>query len=637
MTAQSGQIGRPGGLLPSGQAPGEPGRVVTTADLIDRLVQFQGEPREFLVNLLAVQCRLSAASAASILRTAGERFEPVAIFPPLAAGQTAPTWLAQAVESAGQVAATGKTAVASLHAPEDMYGQPARRQLVLIPLRGSAGLRGLAAYVVERSAPPEVAAAIERLEMTVSLLSLYEMRLTLQQRQSDLRRLRAAMELSAAVGRLDRFMASAMAMCNEVASRWQCERVSLGFLKGRYVRLKATSSTEKFSRRMKLVQDIEAAMEECLDQDVEVAYPAGGEDIVVSRAAEALSRRHGPTAVVSFPLRVEGEPAAVVTVERHPDTPLAGGEIDALRLACDLCTPHLTGLQKHDRWIGARAAGSVRKVAGAIVGARHTWAKLGVLAAIGFVVFTVLKTGPYRAEAPFVVEATQRQVVPAPWDGRITAVHVEPPDRVIAGETLMAELDDSELRLKLAAEGAERITYLKTESAAMRDGKTSDAQIARAEVERIDARIALLGYQIAKARIVAPMTGTVVAGELKRRIGSPVQTGEVLFEVAPLETLRAELYFPEDQIAEVHPGRTGELATAGAPERRIPFVVERINPMAEQVDGQNVFKVKATFVERPEGMRPGMEGLAKVDLGRRRLAWLWSRKLVDWLRMKLWI
>ena len=64
----------------------------------------------------------------------------------------------------------------------------------------------------------------------------------------------------------EKFTSAAMAFCNEVASQWQCERVSIGFLKERYVQLKAMSHTESFNRKMQVVQDIESAMEECLDQ-----------------------------------------------------------------------------------------------------------------------------------------------------------------------------------------------------------------------------------------------------------------------------------------------------------------------------------------------------------------------------------
>ncbi len=34
--------------------------------------------------------------------------------------------------------------------------------------------------------------------------------------------------------------------------------------------------------------------------------------------------------------------------------------------------------------------------------------------------------------------------------------------------------------------------------------------------------------------------------------------------------------------------------------------------------------------------RPGMEGVAKIDIDRRRLAWIWGHRLTDWLRLALW-
>jgi len=36
-------------------------------------------------------------------------------------------------------------------------------------------------------------------------------------------------------------------------------------------------------------------------------------------------------------------------------------------------------------------------------------------------------------------------------------------------------------------------------------------------------------------------------------------------------------------------------------------------------------------------MRPGMEGLAKVEITKARYAWIWTHRLVNWVRMKLWM
>jgi len=612
---------------------------LSAAEVVERLSRFDGPPEQFLAHLVAVQCQIGPAEAGAILRAGREGRGPevLAVHPPLPPGAQAPVWLALAAEVCPQVMAEGATAVRPVHGPDDLYGQPARHHLILIPLKGERAVRGVAAFLVRAMRPEALEAVRERLELTVSLLSLYEMRLLLQRRQADLRRLRTAMETLAAMGAQDRFKAMAMALVNEVAARWRCERVSLGFLKGRYVHLKATSHTEKISRKMKLVQDLEAAMEECLDQDVEVLYPAPPEATYVARAAAEVAKHHGAGQVLSLPLRHRGEPVAVLTVERTDQAPFTVEEVESLRLACDLVTPRLVNLEETGRWFGARMASAARKGLATLVGPKHTWIKVAVLAAASLLAFMIFVQGDYKVEAPFVLEPVRQQVVPAPFDGYLKAVYVEPPDPVEAGKTVMAELDTADLRMQLAEARAERAGYLKQAAAARRDGKTVEAQIAEAQAEQVAARIDLLEYRIRQARVVAPISGRVVSGDLKKRIGAPVKTGDVLFEVAPLEALRAELAVPEEEVADLAVGQEGELATAAFPERHFGFVVERITPVAQVEDQENVFKVRVRLKRMDPRMMAGMEGVAKVHVGRRPYIWIWTRPIVRWVRMKLWI
>ncbi len=197
-------------------------------------------------------------------------------------------------------------------------------------------------------------------------------------------------------------------------------------------------------------------------------------------------------------------------------------------------------------------------------------------------------------------------------------------------------MDTAELRLRLAAVKAEKAGYLKQAAAAMRDAQTAQAQIAQADADKTRAQIELLDYLINQAKIISPTSGTVVKGDLKRQIGAPVKTGDVLFEVTPLESLRAELLVPEEQIFDVIVGQKGRLATASYPAERIAFEVERINPVAEVINNRNVFKVRVHLQETHSWMRPGMEGVAKVSVGKRHYVWIWTRKIVNWIRMKLW-
>ena len=86
---------------------------------------------------------------------------------------------------------------------------------------------------------------------------------------------------------------------------------------------------------------------------------------------------------------------------------------------------------------------------------------------------------------------------------------------------------------------------------------------------------------------------------------------------------------------------SGELAAASYVDRKIAFAVDRVYPMAEETSGRRAFKVRAHL--RAGGgrdlawMRPGMEGMARVPLGRRRLAWVLGRRAINWLKLWFWL
>ncbi len=462
----------------------------------------------------------------------------------------------------------------------------------------------------------------------------------LQRAQAGLKTLQLAMELLATVNQPKRFMRASMAFCNELTSQWNCERVSLGLIKGRYIRLKATSHCEHFSRKMELVQDIESAMEECFDQDTEIVYPAAAEAMYISKTSAHLAQRHGPSAILSVPLRLNDEVQAVVTLERPLAQRFDDPSVEGICLACSLSSSRLLNLWRHDRWFGARWWDGIQRGFGFVLGAQHIGAKLLCLLIVAFLVCAVVIKGQYRTKSSCLLEATVQQSVCAPFDGYIKSVYKEAGDEITAQNNALAELDTAELRLQLAAAKAEHAGYLKQRDASERDIQMAQAQIAQADADKVRAQIELLDYQIRQARLVSPIIGTVVAGDLKRQVGAPVKKGDVLFEVTPLATLRAQVLVSEDQILDISTGQEGELATVSYPDRHIPFEVELISPMAEVENNRNVFKVRVRLLETYEQhawMRPGMEGVAKITVGKRRYAWIWTRKLINWIRMKLWI
>jgi multidrug efflux pump subunit AcrA (membrane-fusion protein) len=127
----------------------------------------------------------------------------------------------------------------------------------------------------------------------------------------------------------------------------------------------------------------------------------------------------------------------------------------------------------------------------------------------------------------------------------------------------------------------------------------------------------------------------VVAGDWSQAIGSPVEQGKPLFTLAPLTGYRVVLKVDERDVRDIAPGQRGALVLSGMAERQLPFTVRQVS-VATAEDGANLFRVEADLDGAPGRLRPGMEGVGKVEAGRRTLLWIATRRLVDWVRVAWW-
>jgi multidrug resistance efflux pump len=164
----------------------------------------------------------------------------------------------------------------------------------------------------------------------------------------------------------------------------------------------------------------------------------------------------------------------------------------------------------------------------------------------------------------------------------------------------------------------------------------SGVGILMAQNKQAEAELALLDDKLARTRITAPFDGIVVSGDLSQSLGAPVERGEVLFEIAPLASYRVVLKVDERDIEELAVGQRGLLSLASMPADDYAFVVENVTPVATAAEGKNFFRVEAALEEISERLRPGMEGVAKIGIGERRLVWIWTHRIIDWFRLWFW-
>jgi len=257
---------------------------------------------------------------------------------------------------------------------------------------------------------------------------------------------------------------------------------------------------------------------------------------------------------------------------------------------------------------------------------------VGIGVAAGLAALAIL---PRQAvvEAPVTMRSEYIRVVTAPFDGILDSSEVQPGDLVRQDQTVLARLVTREIELELDAARARAISDRRDAAVARAAGQAAQEQISLLSARRAEAQISLLEYRNRLAEMRAPSDGILLSGDLRRNIGQPLARGQALFEIALPGKLRAEILVLDEDIRDVAVGQQVMVSVAADPSRHRTATVERIRPMAEVVNGRNIFRVYARFDDTKEGeLRGGMEGWAKISVGTTTQLTAIIRAPIDWLR-----
>jgi biotin carboxyl carrier protein len=386
---------------------------------------------------------------------------------------------------------------------------------------------------------------------------------------------------------------------------------------------------------MAAAQALEIAMEECVDQDEEILWPAPEGVTTVARDHEKFAGEQKSGNLCSFPLRLDGKVAGVLTCER-PDAAFTAVELQQIRLGCDQVVRRLSELKNYDRWFGARWAAHTRDYFSRWLGPEHTWGKVTAifLTLVLFALFLVRVN--YRVEGNFILRSDEAEYVTAPFDGYIDQVFVRAGDQVDKGSPLV-NLNRSELLLDQSAALADVVRYQREAEKARAANNIADMRIDNALAQQAQARLDLVHYRLDNAAVKSAFAGVVVEGDLRERIASPVKQGDALFKVARIDTLYAEAEISERDVREILGKSKGEIAFVTQPKIKYPVTLQIVQPAAVTKKDGNVFLVRLKPDSgAPPWWRPGMTGLCKISTERRTLFWILTHRTVDFLRMKLW-
>jgi hypothetical protein len=433
----------------------------------------------------------------------------------------------------------------------------------------------------------------------------------------------------------EKFAEAATAFATEIASLLHFERAAIGFYRDGHARIVATSHTGDFQANSELFNRFSAAMEEALDQASTIAFPAiaGTRPLITLAHAELSKSYHG--SVCTVPLVSRGHAFGALTLVRASGT-VSGKEEIALceHLAC-ITGPILELKWESERSWRERLLRSLRVNTRRLIEPGNAAAKTGIALAAAIVLALLFVPVQYRIGAQARIEGSIQRALVAPSDGFLRQVYARPGDAVKENQVI-AELGEEDLRLERRKLESELTQHENAASAALARSDRTQFVINQAKADEVRAQLSLVDAQLSRTRIVAPFDGIVIKGDLSQSLGAPLRRGDVLLTVAPAHQFRLLIDVDERDISGVRPGQNGSVALGALTDRALKFEVVRVTPVASTREDRNVFEVEGKFNETASMLRPGLQGVAKIDAGYRPLAWIWTHRLVDWVRMTLW-
>ena len=191
-------------------------------------------------------------------------------------------------------------------------------------------------------------------------------------------------------------------------------------------------------------------------------------------------------------------------------------------------------------------------------------------------------------------------------------------------------------------------------SVLLRGNRPEEIEVAKAQVDRLEAQQHFLETQLGLLDVVSPASGVVAtpARELKEMVGQFVAKGALIAKVYAVQTVTGEIVITEKEIGDIHVGQGVALKSRAYPDMIFHGTVSTIATAAEGLPsatavattektgstntGVRTFVVTTEIDNRSGLLKPGMTGLAKVVGGDRRVVDLVKRRLAHTFKVEFW-
>lgn len=385
------------------------------------------------------------------------------------------------------------------------------------------------------------------------------------------------------------------------------------------------------SRAPKLIQPIAKASGPLTAPDTDPASEFGATDEMM------LVERVGGGSAMVVPVFRGAIIDAVIVVVFDPNT-------DSSHLLRPAPVDDLSGLLTEALAIQRRGHPSVFRRIGnwisglfrAVFGTTFWKLKLAVVVMAAAIAIAAVTPSQQRPDFTASIEARERRVISAPFDGFLAEAPFQIGDSVVPGDVLVA-LEQADIRLEIAQQRAELAEIEAELQAARAERDVAATRLLGSRIAQSQVTLDLLARQLDLARFEAQSAAVVVGGDAWRRVGDRVRLGEPLLEVAAADSFRVRAFVDEDWVANLPPRAEATLLLTAYPGSPMTLQIDVIGADPVTIEGSNSFPVWLTFAEPPAvQVLDGMRGVVRVDVGERTFLEAYSRGLVRWVQRALW-
>lgn len=219
--------------------------------------------------------------------------------------------------------------------------------------------------------------------------------------------------------------------------------------------------------------------------------------------------------------------------------------------------------------------------------------------------------------APGELVPANPAVIRAPLEGVIDTFHVQPNEKVSAGQALFGfdeALIQSKLEVSRQTQATAEAEYRQAAQQALTDPR-SKAQLAllTGKIEEKRAEAGFLAEQLKRARVLAPQDGIALFDDPSEWIGKPVAVGERIMRIAAPADVEVEAWVPLADAIPLADQASVSLYLNASPLSPVDAEVRYFaHDAVERPDGNYAYRLRARLTS-PTDHRVGLKGTARVQ------------------------